>query len=32
MPEYGGSVPDGEYDRNYSYIDLKDLVGEAYIF
>lgn len=31
MPEYGGSVPDGEYDRNYSYIELKDLVGVTYI-
>lgn len=31
MPEYGGSVPDGEYDRNYSYIELKNLVGVTYI-
>lgn len=31
MPEYGGSVPDGEYERNYSYIELKDLAGVTYI-
>lgn len=31
MPEYGGGASEDEYDRNYSYIELKDLAGVTYI-
>ena len=31
MPEYGGGASQEDYDRNYSYIELKDLAGVTYI-